>query len=514
MDSIKVVTEEIRSELNKDVKELKATVKSSTNELSSEIFQNALLLKGVPPYIGDDGFWYEYDVPTKSYISTGVLAHGDKGDKGDQGIPGIQGIQGPKGDKGDTGPQGPKGEQGIQGIQGPKGDTGATGPQGPQGIQGIQGVKGDTGAQGPIGPKGSKGDTGEKGAKGDTGSRGPEGPAGPQGKQGLQGPKGDTGEQGPIGLTGPQGPQGQKGDTGEQGPQGPKGDAYTIIDADYDEIALRVPVKGDMEKSVYDTTGKMTDVYAYADDLVEPVWDKIQDIELFKFPNVSIVGNPVIESGQVHGFSASNYMIFPFIVDVRNYPFEINFTFTTGTEVVTQQNVLDSAFGLALAIKNGKGLMAMSSNGTSFNLGQAVGSVAIETNKTYYAKITWNGSVYKTALSTNGTDYTDDMQIVSSEGLFPTTIYIGGSPDLFGSGTAHPFKGTINLNKSDLLINGQHIWSGMDDAGLSTRADVSLSNIDAAGEQKIKDVVGDIPTDTHINSLIDAKLGVIENGTY
>ena len=78
-------------------------------------------------------------------------------------------------------------------LKGDKGDTGAIGPQGLQGIQGPKGEKGDTGPQGSIG------------------ETGPAGPAGPQG------PKGDTGETGSQGDTGPQGPKGDKGDPGADG---------------------------------------------------------------------------------------------------------------------------------------------------------------------------------------------------------------------------------------------------------------------------------------------------------
>lgn len=55
-----------------------------------------------------------------------------------------------------------------------------------------------------------------------------------------QGPKGDTGDRGP------------QGDKGDPGPQGPRGEAGT----------------GDMEKSVYDTTGRGTDVFEYVDEAV------------------------------------------------------------------------------------------------------------------------------------------------------------------------------------------------------------------------------------------------------
>ena len=89
-----------------------------------------------------------------------------------------------KGDKGDTGPQGPIGPQG------PTGNTGPTGDTGPQGEKGDKGDKGDaftyedfTAEQlaALVGPKGDKGD------KGDTGETGPQGEQGPQGEKGEPG---------------------------------------------------------------------------------------------------------------------------------------------------------------------------------------------------------------------------------------------------------------------------------------------------------------------------------------
>ena len=196
------------------------------------------------PYIGEDGYWYEFDKETGKFVNTMVKAQGPQGVQGIQGPAGVQGPQGEqgpqgaKGATGATGPQGaqgskgdagPQGVQGIQGQKGEKGDPGEQGPQGVQGEQGIQGVKGDAGATGPqgptgpAGPQGIQGVQGPKGDKGDKGDTGPQGPAGTQGIQGVQGPqgekgeKGDPGEQGPQGVQGVQGPQGLKGDKGDNG---------------------------------------------------------------------------------------------------------------------------------------------------------------------------------------------------------------------------------------------------------------------------------------------------------
>lgn len=212
--------------------------------------------------------------------------------------------------------------------------------------------------------------------------------------------------------------------------------------------------------------------------------EKVRDIELFKFPNAVIIGEPTISNGQVSGFSASNYMQFPFILDLHNTPFQIDFAFTTGNNVTTQQNILDSEFGLALAIANGKGLMAISGNGTSWNIGSSVGTINILPNTTYYARLTWDGMQYKTLISTNGIDYTQDMYLVGTQRPYPRTIFIGGCSGSAIAHTPHPFLGTINMNKSYLSTRGQVIWQGMDDAGLATRADISLSNLDELGEAR------------------------------
>lgn len=237
---------------------------------------------------------------------------------------------------------------------------------------------------------------------------------------------------------------------------------------------------------------------------IQELQDKIKDIELFKFPNATIIGEPSIDHGQIADFSTENYLMFPFELDVRDKAFEVQFAFTTGDDVTTQQNVLDSRYGIALAIKDGLGLMAVSYNGQSW--GSLVsGVMQIQPNTTYYAKLTWNKLQYKTLLSTNGVDYVEDMSFTSATGPFPATIFIGGgSAEALGH-TPTPFKGTINLNKAYVYINGQLIWQGMDDAGLATRLDVDLTNIAQPGIEAIQNIVGNPYTKTEIDEQMEEK---------
>lgn len=238
---------------------------------------------------------------------------------------------------------------------------------------------------------------------------------------------------------------------------------------------------------------------------LQTLHDNIKDIELFKFPNATIIGEPIIQNGQVSGFTAENYLQFPFILDLHDKPFVIDFCFTTGNDVTTQQNILDSEFGLALAIANGKGLMAISHNGTSW-AGSIVGTLAIQPNTTYYARMSWNRMNYQTQLSTDGTTYTPDMNFGSTQSPYPRTMFIGGCSGSAIGHTPHPFSGTINMNYAYLTVDGNIIWQGMDDAGLATRMTTDVSNITEAGKERIKQIVGGADGETIKNQNTDSEI--------
>ena len=231
--------------------------------------------------------------------------------------------------------------------------------------------------------------------------------------------------------------------------------------------------------------------------------DKVDGISMAKAPNVTIIGGPTLNNGQASDFSPADYLQFPFILELHDDEAVIDFCFTTGSDVTTQQNLIDSKFGVALAISNGKGLMAISENGISWDTGVAAGTMDIAPNTTYFARLVLNedrnGGLFKTYLSTDSVNYTEDMILAGTGSPFPTTHYIGGADESIVGHETHPFEGIIDLNKCKMTINGELFWEGMDSLGLRTRADVSLSNLDAAGEEKIRlaasaDIVQTTPT--------------------
>lgn len=209
----------------------------------------------------------------------------------------------------------------------------------------------------------------------------------------------------------------------------------------------------------------------------------VTELQLFKFPNATIIGTPKIDNGQVSGFSAEDYMQFPFIMDFRSKPFAIDMCFTTGDNVSTQQNIFDSKFGLAFAIISGHFVMAISTNGESWNVGAITGTHTVLPNTTYYVRISWDGSKYAIEYSFDASEYTLDATVNSAVQPFPKTVIIGvGDID---SSHPEPFLGTINLNRAYLSVNGTVFWQGMDDSGISTRMAVDMSNIDDAGKEVI-----------------------------
>ena len=320
-----------------------------------------------------------------------------------------------------------------------------------------------------------------------------------RGPQGLQGPKGDTGATGPAGPAGPQGSQGEKGDKGDTGvsvvgvEEISKVGLVTTYRMDFsngeyfDYQVKDGSVDGITREKIIDIIGYEPASYTSVEGLtvrVETLEQRVEDLTVSKFPNAIIIGTPQIEGGQVSGFSDTDYMQFPFVDISRGLPFDIYFSFTTTNDITTQQNLLDSHFGIAVAIQNGKGTIALSSNGSSWDIGTSTGTNTLLPNTTYYVKFSWTGTEYNASLSLNETEYAPDMVLASNKSPYKTTTFIGGSPNLFGPDSAHPFKGTINFNKSRVVVNGITVWEGMADVGLASRANVSLNNLDNLGEAR------------------------------
>lgn len=238
-------------------------------------------------------------------------------------------------------------------------------------------------------------------------------------------------------------------------------------------------------------------------DYVDPVKAKVDDLELYKTPNLTIFGDPTNNEGQLSGFSATNYAQFPFLVDLKDSNFVLDMCITTGDNLSGQQNIFDSEFGLAFAIRNGHCVLALSSAGLSWDLGEYVSDNILARNRTYYLKLHRVDDLIYLESTQDKEYWVTELTIQTDNVICPKQIIIGKSLD-----SSNSFGGIINLNYCDLSIAGRQVWQGMDDVGLATRLATDLSNIDAAGEAKIKELAGDSGvTEERVQELINATIG-------
>ena len=253
----------------------------------------------------------------------------------------------------------------------------------------------------------------------------------------------------------------------------------------------------DMLKSVYDPTNKNWDAFdahnfhnldtqlnensTYAVQN-QAVAKKINEIELSKSPNVSIVWEPTILNWNISGFSASNYLIAPFLSSFAGYPFTFHMDITTWTDVNTQQNILDAEYWLAFAIINGRFVIALSTNWTSWDLWSHTWTYVVKASTSYCVEIEWTWTAYVLRVSTDRVNFTTDITVNSSTHLSGNTLYIGW----FGT-VVHPFGWTLNFNEWQFLSGTIVVWKGMDDAWLATRANLSLSNLNVQWEARLSE---------------------------
>lgn len=211
---------------------------------------------------------------------------------------------------------------------------------------------------------------------------------------------------------------------------------------------------------------------------------KVADLETSKDLGVVVVGSPQIHGSQVSAFSADNYLMMPRIIEFGNSHWQLDFQFTTGADVQAQQNIIDSAFGLALAIAQGKLEIALSSNGTSWNLGAHFGTKVLAPNTSYFVRMTFDGSKYVVAVSTDRKTYTTDITVNSTASLYPVQIYIGKSPN-----NAHIFGGSIYLYYAALSINDEIVWTGT----LGGELKDELRELETTVSKKVASINGAVP---------------------
>lgn len=203
---------------------------------------------------------------------------------------------------------------------------------------------------------------------------------------------------------------------------------------------------------------------AVTDSQIISINHRIDTIEMSSRPNINVVGSPIFSQGNVSGFTANDYLVFPSNVSVGTNTVEFYMGFTTGSDVTTKQNILDSAYGLAFAISNRYTITSISYDGNTFvNARSSANSVSANTS--YWLKLVFrkSGGNYftETYLGTSKANMTQrGSAIQTGVPLVAKPTYWGGANPI--TGVNNLFKGTINLNECSLEFNGREVWTGYD----------------------------------------------------
>lgn len=182
--------------------------------------------------------------------------------------------------------------------------------------------------------------------------------------------------------------------------------------------------------------------------------------------NFITAGNLTITNRVASGFSSSSYLKLQNVFNPGNNTWEAVFRVKTGNDVdafqcINGSGVLTGADcqGFCIDVSSVKFLYFISSNGTSWDIASAkFGETSLQTNTWYYVKLEFTGSAYILSVSTDGTSYTQDAIVASSQKIFVSSqpMAIGGN--FYNSLNEAPWKGSIDLSQSYIKINGSNWW--------------------------------------------------------
>lgn len=192
-------------------------------------------------------------------------------------------------------------------------------------------------------------------------------------------------------------------------------------------------------------------------------------------PNVTVVGSPTITDNVVSRISLGNFLTMPEVFNPGSNSWEIVIRAKTAATrshrdwLIGSGNTAGQDHGyITMGLENnGKPLLYLSSNGSSWNIASAVtGSTILDTDTYYlfrlrFISIKITGAVYIYDISSdNGQSWTEEIRIDSTYSIFVPTIpyaigisYYSKSPNQF-------WAGSIDFSQSYIKINGEYWWKG------------------------------------------------------
>lgn len=179
-------------------------------------------------------------------------------------------------------------------------------------------------------------------------------------------------------------------------------------------------------------------------------------------PNVNIVGNPTISNGVASNFSNTNYLTLPTAFQPAANPWvnvlKVNMN-NNGATGVFLGNTSSGYFRLGF---NNTNIVALylSTNSTSFNIGQLIGTTAMVNGVDYWVKATFDGTKYQIFLSTDGESYNLEGTLNSSSIPAYQSLSTLGAGNNSNYSTPQYTQGSIDLKNSYIKINDKEFWHG------------------------------------------------------
>lgn len=179
-------------------------------------------------------------------------------------------------------------------------------------------------------------------------------------------------------------------------------------------------------------------------------------------PNVNIVGNPTISNGVASNFSNTNYLTLPTAFQPAANPWEIVLKVNmnnNGATGIFLGNISSGYFRLGF---NNTNIVALylSTNSTSWNIGQLIGTTPMINGVDYWIKATFDGAKYQIFLSTDGESYNLEGTLNSSSIPAYQSLSTLGAGNNSNNSTPQYTQGSIDLKNSYIKINDKEFWHG------------------------------------------------------
>ena len=191
-------------------------------------------------------------------------------------------------------------------------------------------------------------------------------------------------------------------------------------------------------------------------------------LDVIREDNYTIVGSPnITDDGVASGFSGEDCLALPYIFNPESKPWEIiikakmdeagenNYRSLLGSNILGTDNQ-----GIALAYrKDGTGLTFwFSSNGASWDIGSIFGRTVLDINKSYYIKVSFNGSIYEGSVSEDGKTWISQGSISSTTPIFVSTQPLAIGDNKYSQNKINFWKGSIDLNAFKIYVDGNLIY--------------------------------------------------------